>query len=173
MSREANMNPIHANTEDAPEAGRGWMRILLAVDGSDCSDWAVEAVATRRWPRGTCVRVLSVARPVAPHAAVQWEEAGLPEGPERVPLTQAEEVAKEAAERLRPMGLRTDSVVRKGNPRSVIVDEAEDWDADLIVVGSHGYHGLLRWLMGGVAQSVVSHAHCSVEVVREKGRLAA
>ena len=39
---------------------------------------------------------------------------------------------------------------------------------DLIVVGSHGYSGIKRWLLGSVAQSVVSHAPCSVEVVRHK-----
>ena len=51
---------------------------------------------------------------------------------------------------------------------SVIVDEAENWKADLIVVGSHGYTGIKKWLLGSVAQSVVSHAPCSVEVVRSR-----
>ena len=58
--------------------------------------------------------------------------------------------------------------MRDGDPRSAIVDEAEEWGADLIVVGSHGYTGLKRWLLGSVAQSVVGHAPCSVEVVRRK-----
>ncbi|PYT09057.1 MAG: hypothetical protein DMF60_03355 [Acidobacteria bacterium] len=58
-------------------------------------------------------------------------------------------------------------VVRDGDPRSVIVDEAKDWSANLIVVGSHGYTGVKRWLLGSVAHSVVSHAPCSVEVVRK------
>ena len=48
------------------------------------------------------------------------------------------------------------------------VDEATEWPADLIVLGSHGYTGLKRWLLGSVAQSVVAHASCSVEVVRGK-----
>jgi nucleotide-binding universal stress UspA family protein len=59
-------------------------------------------------------------------------------------------------------------VVRRGDPRSVILEEAKEWDADLIVVGSHGYTGIKRLLLGSVAQSVVSHAPCSVEVVRQK-----
>jgi nucleotide-binding universal stress UspA family protein len=53
-----------------------------------------------------------------------------------------------------------------GSPRSVIVDEAKSWNADLIVVGSHGYGMWGRFLLGSVSQSVVSHAKCSVEVVR-------
>jgi nucleotide-binding universal stress UspA family protein len=53
-----------------------------------------------------------------------------------------------------------------GPPRAVILDEAESWDADLIVVGSHGYRAWERFLLGSVSQSIVSHAKCSVEVVR-------
>ena len=40
------------------------------------------------------------------------------------------------------------------------------WKADLIVVGSHGYPTWERLLLGSVSQAVVSHAKCSVEVVR-------
>ena len=43
-----------------------------------------------------------------------------------------------------------------------------DVSADLIVLGSHGYTGIKRFLLGSVALSVVSHAPCSVEVVRRK-----
>jgi nucleotide-binding universal stress UspA family protein len=52
--------------------------------------------------------------------------------------------------------------------RSVIVDEARKWSADLIVLGSHGHTGMKRLLLGSVASSVVSHAPCSVEIVRRK-----
>ncbi|HXJ37726.1 MAG TPA: universal stress protein, partial [Bryobacteraceae bacterium] len=53
-----------------------------------------------------------------------------------------------------------------GDPKSVILDTAKTWQADLIVLGSHGRHGLDRFLMGSVAESVAVHAHCSVVVVR-------
>ena len=80
----------------------------------------------------------------------------------------AEQLTTGLAETLRSSGLTAETVVRDGDPRSVIVDEARDWSADLIVVGSHGYTGVKRWLLGSVAQSVVAHAPCSVEVVRQK-----
>ena len=54
------------------------------------------------------------------------------------------------------------------NPRTVIIDEAKKWNADLIVVGSHGRTGLTRLLLGSVAQAIVVHGPCSIEVVREK-----
>ena len=57
---------------------------------------------------------------------------------------------------------------REGDARSVIVDEAQKWSADLVMLGSHGYTGIKRLLLGSVALLVVSHAPCSVEIVRRK-----
>jgi nucleotide-binding universal stress UspA family protein len=83
-------------------------------------------------------------------------------------ISQADQLVKNVAERLRKTGLTVETEVSDGDPRSIIVDQAETWTADLVVVGSHGYTGLKRLLLGSVAQSVVSHAPCSVEVVRKK-----
>ena len=145
------------------------MRILLAVDGSEYSAAAAEAVAGRPYPPGTTVRVLSAVERVTPPAAEVWYDAGGSLERTREELTrQAEQLAAGVAETMRASGLTAETAVRDGDPRSVIVDEADEWGADLIVVGSHGYTGLKRWLLGSVAQSVVSHAPCSVEVVRRK-----
>jgi nucleotide-binding universal stress UspA family protein len=145
------------------------MKILLAVDGSEYSAAAVETVATRPWPSGTTVRVLSSVERIVPPAAEVWYDAGGSLEQARQELTShAEQLTAGVAERLRAAGLTVEAAVRDGDPRSVIVDEAAEWDADLIVVGSHGYTGLKRWLLGSVAQSVVGHAPCSVEVVRRK-----
>jgi nucleotide-binding universal stress UspA family protein len=80
----------------------------------------------------------------------------------------AEDIVLRALERLEKDGLHVDTIVREGDPRTEIVDEATEWRADLIVVGSHGHTGLTRLLLGSVAQAVVAHAPCSVEVVRRR-----
>jgi nucleotide-binding universal stress UspA family protein len=80
----------------------------------------------------------------------------------------ATQLTTSIAETLKQKGLTVDSAVRDGDARSVIVDEARKWPADLIVLGSHGYTGIKRLLLGSVALSVVSHAPCSVEVVRQQ-----
>ena len=143
------------------------MRILLATDGSAHSQAAVDEIVRRPWPPGSVVRVLSVFQPYTP-PVTEFVLAGATLDNMREQLQSgAEEIAGRAADVLRKTGLSTDTAVREGEPRSAIVDEASEWGADLIVVGSHGLTGLARWLLGSVAQAIVAHAPCSVEVVRQ------
>src|SRR5262245_47241290 len=82
---------------------------------------------------------------------------------------QAQNIINRAIQKLKSKLNKTislDATSLPGAPRTVILDEAERWGADLIVVGSHGYRAWERFLLGSVSQAVVSHAKCSVEVVR-------
>lgn len=146
------------------------MKILLAVDGSPCSDAAVEEVGRRPWPDGSSIKVLTTFELPTPPTPEAW---ALPvnyfEEMDLALRKQAQHVVERAIEKLKPRLNKTislDGQLLPGPPQSVILDEAEDWNADLIVVGSHGYRALERFLLGSVSQSVVSHAKCSVEVVR-------
>jgi nucleotide-binding universal stress UspA family protein len=145
------------------------MKILLAIDGSPCSDEAVAEVARRPWPEDTQVRVVSVVEPPAPLVAEPYMGvAGYFEEVERLKQKQAEEIVARGAAVLREGAgtLGVASEVITGSPKRTIVEEAEAWGADLIVVGSHGYHTWERMLLGSVSQSVAAHALCSVEIVR-------
>lgn len=145
------------------------MKILLAVDGSAPSDAAVEAVSERLWGADSVIRILSAVQTVIPPATNLWLDAGGSIERFQTDLTAyAADITARAARLLQAKGLATETAVRHGDPRDVIIEEAKEWDADLIVVGSHGYTGLQRLFLGSVAQSVVSHAPCSVEVVRVK-----
>jgi nucleotide-binding universal stress UspA family protein len=147
------------------------MKILLAIDGSPCSEEAVAEVARRPWPEDTQVRIISVVEPPAPLVAEPYMGvAGYFEEVERLKQKQAEGVVGQAAALLREgrgtsrLGVATEVIT--GSPKRTIVEEAERWDADLIVVGSHGYHTWERMLLGSVSQSVAAHALCSVEIIR-------
>jgi nucleotide-binding universal stress UspA family protein len=88
---------------------------------------------------------------------------------ERVVREQAQAIVNQAAQKLRATTddfTSVESAVLIGSPGSAIIEESERWSPDLIVVGSHGYSALKRLLLGSVSQAVVSHAKCSVEVVR-------
>jgi nucleotide-binding universal stress UspA family protein len=63
-------------------------------------------------------------------------------------------------------GIQVSGATPMGDPRAVILNEASEWNADLIILGSRGRHGLAHLTMGSVAESVAAYAKCSVEVVR-------
>jgi nucleotide-binding universal stress UspA family protein len=147
------------------------MKILLAIDGSPCSESAVAEVARRPWPEDSQLRVVSVVEPPGALTAEPYLGAGgYFEEVERLKKQQADEILAYAAEVLGAgagtarMGIATEALM--GSPKRTIVEEAERWGADLIVVGSHGYHTWERMLLGSVSQSVAAHALCSVEIVR-------
>lgn len=146
------------------------MKILLAVDGSNFSQAAIEELIRRPWPSGTEVRVLSVVHPfpyipmldpgfVSPAAHFD----SLQQERERA-SRDVDKAAKEIGERAPDLQVAAEAL--EGSPKKMIVEEAERWGADLIIVGSHGYGPVKRFLLGSVAQAVVLHAPCSVEVVR-------
>lgn len=147
------------------------MRVLLAIDGSTLSDAAVAEVAARPWPDGTHVQVLTVVHATAPLvpdpafviAAIHVEQTM--EQLRRAPGIVA--AAKEQIVR-RSQRLNVSTKILEGMPKDVIVEEAREWDADLIVVGSHGYGRVKRVVLGSVAAGVVASAPCSVRVVRSK-----
>jgi nucleotide-binding universal stress UspA family protein len=144
------------------------MNILLAIDGSAPSQDAIEEVANRPWPSPSTLRILSVIQPYPPPATeIVLASAALEEIRQRQ-AQDAEQLTRQAGERIAAAGLSVETAVRQGDPRTAIVDAADEWQADLIVVGSHGRTGLKRLVIGSVAQAVVSHAHCSVEVVRRR-----
>ncbi|HWC78072.1 MAG TPA: universal stress protein [Blastocatellia bacterium] len=147
---------------------REGMRILLGTDGSDYSEAATQSVASRPWPSGTEVRIVSAVKVITP-ASDPWYPAGdlagrLLEEHKR----QAHQFVEEAEQLMRAAGLKTSTSVLVDGAKASLVDEARNWEADLVVVGSHGRRGLNRFLMGSVSEAVAMHAHCSVDVIRRK-----
>lgn len=158
-----------ANSNGLRERKGFEMKILLAVDDSEGSADAVAAVASRPWPRDTMVRVLGAVETITPPPTGYWYGVATTLDPDIETATRyQEDLGARAADVLRRAGLSVDIAIRHGDPRRVIVDEANEWSADLIVVGSHSKTGLSRWLSANVASSVVDNAPCSVEVVRKK-----
>ena len=145
------------------------MKVLLAIDEETCSEEAINEVGTRSWEAGTTVRVLHAVGKFVPPAPELWHDAGGdPERARQEITDRSMELAERAANWLRERGFDAEAVVRDGEPGPVIVEEAKEWGASLVVVGSRGYTGLRRMLAGSVSQYVVDHAPCPVEVVHVK-----
>lgn len=144
------------------------MKILLAIDESEFSRNAIREVEERFATPDASVRVLHVVGRFVPPAAALLEAGGSVEGVREEVASQYQQLVNETADRLKAGGLTAEGVVKDGDPGKIIVNEAKEWGADVIVVGSHGRGGLGRLLMGSVAQYVVDHAPCSVEIAHRK-----
>jgi nucleotide-binding universal stress UspA family protein len=148
------------------------MKILLAVDGSVCSDAAVEALARRPWPPESEVKVITAAEIPMPVGMEPWVVSpDYFEEMEKSVRKTAQVVLDSALAKLKTIEdktLKISSEIIQGPPRQVIVDEAQDWGADLIVMGSRGLGAWDRLLLGSVSNAVVHHAKCSVEIVRKR-----
>jgi nucleotide-binding universal stress UspA family protein len=145
------------------------MRILVPVDGSSFSNAAVSEVAARPWPASSEVRVVMAFQVPMTPTPEAWAISGeYFEALERIAREQAQAVVDAALAKLANTVDKSVTVVGEvlsGPPREAILDEADRWNADLIIMGSHGYGAWQRFLLGSVSQAVVSHAKCSVEVV--------
>jgi nucleotide-binding universal stress UspA family protein len=148
------------------------MKILLAVDGSECGLAAVEEAARTPWPAGSMMRIVSVAE--IPMLATTWVMP-MPVGNrhewERIFEERSVANTTEAMARFGEIADAQTEVTAKtlsGDPKIAILDEAEHWGADLIIVGTHGYNALERLWLGSVSRAVASHAKCSVEIARRR-----
>jgi len=150
------------------------MKILLAIDGSTFSDAAVKEVAMKPWPVDSEVKIISVVEtPLMPTVETWVPPDNYIEALEAAGEDQARAIIVKAAARVRESQgdqLRVSTEIIRGHPKHAIIDEAESWGADLILMGSHGYRGLTRLWLGSVSQAVASHAKCSVGIVRERPR---
>jgi nucleotide-binding universal stress UspA family protein len=147
------------------------MKVLLAIDGSPHSHAALVEFARQPWPDDTEVQIVTVIHPSFP-LVMDPLLIGV-----SAHVQQAEELRKqapalvEAASRVILDSAPAISVTTKiveGVPQDLIVQEASEWKADLIVMGSHGYGRVRRMVLGSVAGAVVATAPCSVQVVRSK-----
>jgi nucleotide-binding universal stress UspA family protein len=146
------------------------MKILLATDGSPCSLAAAHSIAEREWSPASEIRVVSVIpaslATIEPLRGMAFISAGLTE---QDFLTEPiQKIIKSTAKIVEESGLPVSQELLFGNPKEAIIEHAKDWNADLIVVGSHGRHGLARLFEGSVSEAVAMRAPCAVAVVHEQ-----
>lgn len=135
-------------------------KILVAVDGSDYSLAAVEVVAKVAAERGIRKVTLLNVIPTMPTGVGPMPTADLPDDPK------AWEVFDQPQAILKQAGVEPLLLLREGDPANQIVATAKEGGFDLIVVGHRGLSPIKAFLLGSVSDRVVTHAPCSVLVVR-------
>jgi nucleotide-binding universal stress UspA family protein len=149
--------------DDAPP------RIIIGVDGSPAAEQAIYAVGQRVWRDGTEVRLIAVDDSTPPVQIV----SKLPQAAEMINSyfqkreSRVSAMLEWATNELNAIGLKTSVLQEKGDPKKVLLEEARKWNADSIFVGMRDFKSAFeRFRLGSVSTSVVTNAHCSVEVVR-------
>lgn len=145
------------------------MKIIIATDGSIYGDAAVQIVGKSF--TNADVKIISVYE--SPAVAISVS-GGIPTGYNPILETEFKELAASAVVRAEkclkekfPKAAREITTeVLSGSPSAAITEEAKNWEADLIVTGSHGYGFWKRALIGSVSNEILHHAPCSVLIVR-------
>lgn len=147
-------------------------RVLFPTDGSPPALDAEKVLTTWSIFEGIPIRVVSVAdvpRPwhsgLAPTMVVQVMDAYSRD----LDYARAEHetLAREAGRRIAAAGRSVDTKMREGDAAAEIIDEAAEWPADLVVMGSRGLTGLSRFVLGSVARNVLQSSKSSVLIVRD------
>ena len=143
------------------------LRILVAFDGSQESETAFETALVRHWPPGTAMRLITVAdirlsaafiRPPVP--VRYWMRAN-----DKDPIAWVERMLADQKRHIQEHGWSASAEMLKGDPKRVLLKEAQEWGADTIFVGPRGLTGRQRIIAGSVSTALATHAHCSVEIV--------
>jgi nucleotide-binding universal stress UspA family protein len=143
--------------------------LLVPTDGSELSDRAVEQAVTLAAALGARLRFLHVQNnfPISLVGVGELVEASTIEALVAAARHRAETILKAAAAQAAQAGVaaKTATVVNP-QPHQAILAEARQHDCDLIVMASHGRHGLEGLLIGSETQRVLTHSSCAVLVVR-------
>lgn len=154
------------------------MKLLIAYDGSEHAKAAIRDLRRSGIPSQATALVTAVGEPSMAAVGAPSLDPSIARRPDTIltqarrdtaiTLSHAQELAQEGATLLADTfaGWDVTAQVRLGNPAEVIIDSADEWSADLIVVGAHGRSALGRLLIGSVSQHVATQSARSVLVAR-------
>jgi len=150
----------HGDVIVVPEgASLAWNKILVATDGSPCSQAAIERAVHFAKIYGSAIDVVSV---VDAPDELYGDAPDLSEVFESMAIGYADDAVKYAKDK----GVSATPHVVSGVAYAVIPDLARSLGAQVICVGSHGRTGMSRLLMGSVAEKIIGLASCPVLVAR-------
>jgi nucleotide-binding universal stress UspA family protein len=150
-------------------------RYLVAINGSANSREVVESICSRPWLPESIFQVLSVVpEPKSVIHSRFFKDLQIDKAHQELYAAQKkdlEKLVKDSAAKIESKLVKNKVTyhVLEGNVRSLILQTAQDWPADMIIIGAHDHDkSVMEHFLGSVAQAVVNNADCSVEIVRSK-----
>jgi len=150
------------------------LRILVGVDETPASEVVVAALSARHFPPQTQVKLVT-----ATGVFEYFSSDILGSSVAVVPSDTIDELRRTAAEAATAVQekllaaypdwkVTLSREVIEGDPKSVLLDIAEKWPADAIMLGTRDLSGAERFFIGSVSSAIVAHAPCTVEVIRRR-----
>ncbi|GAB6988589.1 universal stress protein [Paenibacillus pini] len=136
--------------------------ILVPIDGSVHAERALNEAITLCQNSKTKIQLAILH--VNPTIAMNEPPVGV--DLEEYVQEEDQEVVVEAKSRLLTTGIDYTSTSKNGDPAKVICGQAQEMNADLIIMGSRGLGLMSEMFIGSVSHSVVQHAHCPVMIVK-------
>jgi nucleotide-binding universal stress UspA family protein len=138
------------------------MKLLVAHDGSEQSDKALDKAASLALLSKGSVVVLSV----VPDLCMMELSDNDCKQMYKIMTEESEKKLNTTKDDLSKKGIEIETVVKFGNAAETIIKTCNDRNIDMIVIGSHGRHGAKKFLLGSVSSKVVDHSPCDVLVVK-------
>lgn len=143
------------------------MRILVAVEDKLFGEAIADFVSKHEWPVDTELKIIHVVEPIYVNTLSGYPSelvANFHEERMRAAKSLVMGIGTRIKTQNQSIALKED--VLEGRAKELIVDTARDWQADMIIVGSHGRSGIGQFFLGSVSMSVLSASPCSVMVVK-------
>jgi len=133
--------------------------ILFPTDGSEGTEAALENALDIAASYDATVHALYVAD------TNQYSTAAVDDGTRDVLVEEGEEIVGEVIDRAEARGVDVEDVVLQGDPYETILDYIEEYEIDMVVMGTHGRRGVERYLIGSLTEKVVRSADVPVLTV--------
>lgn len=137
-------------------------KYLLALDGSVITERVLEKTLSVTEGADAKITVMCVASDLG--ITTSWTDQRLPELVREARLEEAQRIVQRAVDFFESKGVKVDTLIKKGEPASVICSTGKDYN--MIIIGSQGYSGVKKMILGSVANEVVQCSDTPVLVVK-------
>lgn len=156
------------------EASHQYKRVLIPVEDPQFIDVVIDFINAHHWSGDVQFKILHVVDSTLFLPNMTGMPVSLPPNYYQEERESAHALVNRVARRLESLDCKSvECHVEEGMPKQTILTHARDWPADLILMASHGRHGLDRWLMGSISGAVADSAPCSIVILHSRQSAAA
>ena len=143
------------------------MKVMIAVESEYFAEEQVKFINEHIWPENLSFKIVHLVEPENPELE-EFDSGKFINEIANIKMERGRRLVKDTAQKIGlkfPKAVITEEVAI-GNPKDCLLESIEEWQADTVIVGSHGRRELERYNIGSVSSAILAYAKCSVIVVR-------